>query len=305
MWINYNEEYKKLSDRIVDDFLEQSSPIIAGAKQEFQRGGKCEEGLRAVIKLTKDNNTLDNFRFIQNLQSNHTADRKIVASAESEIYTNLLKLSTVLIQQRLFDFMELVNLQKFSHIKREREGERFILETTGIIEDFIRSLLFELQMEISEMYYEIKFACLQDFLNEHSEDFFIVYREEDYAIGLTDIGKKKYISDIKHANLQLSREQEEELDWLAEDPARGVILFQKEDSVDELNESNESVCNTYISDYKMLNKVANENGFELERVCGSHGIFKSSTGKMVIIPQGRTIGKGLSLKIQREVFKGK
>ena len=302
MWVNYEKECKLLTDQIVDDFLEQANTVIAQAKQEFVRGGECEKGLRAVIERTKENNTLENFRFIQNFQSNNKADKKIVASAECDIYGTLLKMSTLIIQRRLLDFIKLVNDQKFSHIKREREGERFILETTQLLQDFILSLLFELQSEIAEMYYEIKFSCLLDFLNEHNDDFFIEYREQDYAIGLTDTGKRNYLSDMRRMNPNLSKEQKAELDWLIEDPMRGLVLFQKEDAVANSEESNDLICNKYISDYKMLNKIATDNGFLLERVCGSHGIFKNESGKMIIIPQGRAIGKGLSLKIQRTVL---
>lgn len=57
----------------------------------------------------------------------------------------------------------------------------------------------------------------------------------------------------------------------------------------------------YISDYKRLNKLAKDNGFNLVRCKGDHGIFKNDTG-LVVIPQGRSIGKGLSFKIQKAIL---
>lgn len=76
-------------------------------------------------------------------------------------------------------------------------------------------------------------------------------------------------------------------------------LVESNSLVDEIEPS---YCDgfTFIDDYKDLNKIANENGFELVRCNGDHGIFKSSNG-MVVIPQGRSIGKGLSIKIQKTI----
>ena len=56
----------------------------------------------------------------------------------------------------------------------------------------------------------------------------------------------------------------------------------------------------YIDDYRRLNKLALDNGFEYIRSKGDHGIYKNKNGT-VVIPQGRTIGKGLSCKIQKAI----
>lgn len=57
----------------------------------------------------------------------------------------------------------------------------------------------------------------------------------------------------------------------------------------------------YIDDYKRLNKLATDSGFEYVRSKGDHGIFKNDNGLIVVIPQGRSIGKGLSIKIQKAI----
>lgn len=69
--------------------------------------------------------------------------------------------------------------------------------------------------------------------------------------------------------------------------------------VDDIKESGEL---KYIADYKELNKVAETNGYSFVRCSGDHGIFKNDAGKIVIIPQGRSIGKGLSIKIQKDLI---
>ena len=56
----------------------------------------------------------------------------------------------------------------------------------------------------------------------------------------------------------------------------------------------------YIDDYKKLNKLAVDNGFEYVRCRGDHGIYKNENG-LVVIPQGRSVGKGLSIKIQKAI----
>lgn len=54
-----------------------------------------------------------------------------------------------------------------------------------------------------------------------------------------------------------------------------------------------------IFDYKKLNKLIKGNGFEEVRQTGDHKIFSDGI-KSIPIPQ-KTIGKGLSLKIQRQI----
>lgn len=56
----------------------------------------------------------------------------------------------------------------------------------------------------------------------------------------------------------------------------------------------------YIDDYRKLNKLAVDNGFEYVRCRGDHGIYKNENG-LVVIPQGRSVGKGLSIKIQKAI----
>lgn len=61
----------------------------------------------------------------------------------------------------------------------------------------------------------------------------------------------------------------------------------------------------YIEKYSELNKLAESLGFKNVRIKGSHGIFKNDrTGLAVVIPQGRNIGRGLSLLIQKQLIGG-
>lgn len=68
--------------------------------------------------------------------------------------------------------------------------------------------------------------------------------------------------------------------------------------VDE--KSNEETTEyTYIDSYRELNKLAENKGYVQIRNNGDHGIFSNNKGEVIIIPQGRSIGKGLSFRIQK------
>lgn len=69
-----------------------------------------------------------------------------------------------------------------------------------------------------------------------------------------------------------------------------------------LIEDSEKVEFKYIDSYTKLNKLAESNGFKKLRSKGDHAIFRNESGKTVVIPQGRTIGKGLSFTIQNSIY---
>lgn len=58
----------------------------------------------------------------------------------------------------------------------------------------------------------------------------------------------------------------------------------------------------FIDDYKELNSLAESNGYVYIRSKGDHGIYKNKKGEVVVIPQGRVIGKGLSIRIQKDIL---
>lgn len=80
----------------------------------------------------------------------------------------------------------------------------------------------------------------------------------------------------------------------------GENIINLNDVEDISEDKDESV--KFIDDYKLLNKLAENSGFVYDRSKGDHGIFKNAIGNIVIIPQGRTIGKGLSIKIQKSIL---
>ena len=69
-----------------------------------------------------------------------------------------------------------------------------------------------------------------------------------------------------------------------------------------LIEDSEKVEFKYIDSYSKLNKLSESNGFKRIRSKGDHAIFRNESGKTVVIPQGRTIGEGLSFTIQNSIY---
>lgn len=62
----------------------------------------------------------------------------------------------------------------------------------------------------------------------------------------------------------------------------------------------------YIDKYQELNKMAERKGFVHVRNNGDHGVFiNRKSNKVIVIPQGRKIGKGLSFLIQKQIFQEK
>lgn len=70
--------------------------------------------------------------------------------------------------------------------------------------------------------------------------------------------------------------------------------------VEIVNKERERYSNLYRS--RELNKLAKDCGYRKVRQKGDHGVFKKEDGQIVVIPQGRFIGKGLSYKIQKSVL---
>lgn len=64
----------------------------------------------------------------------------------------------------------------------------------------------------------------------------------------------------------------------------------------------EQTIQSHLTDYKDLNSMAKNNGYKYTRSSGGHGIFENESGHIIVIPQGRPIGKGLSLKIQKDIL---
>lgn len=78
-------------------------------------------------------------------------------------------------------------------------------------------------------------------------------------------------------------------------------LMSEETEIKELSELDVVLDDRNLLSYKDLNRLAREQGYDKVRQRGDHGIFKRLDGSLVVIPQGRMVGKGLNLKIQKDL----
>ena len=61
-----------------------------------------------------------------------------------------------------------------------------------------------------------------------------------------------------------------------------------------------------ITDRQELLKLANKNGYNFKRQTGSHMILENDRGKVIVIPiHDNDIQRGLSVKIQKDIFRNK
>ena len=65
--------------------------------------------------------------------------------------------------------------------------------------------------------------------------------------------------------------------------------------------TDDSVTYKLVDNFRELNRLAENRGYKYVRSNGDHAIFRNKDGYVVVIPQGRSIGKGLSIKIQKTI----
>lgn len=82
--------------------------------------------------------------------------------------------------------------------------------------------------------------------------------------------------------------------------AKGV--YGMEFKIPKVIEEQENIPKEYKHrTWRELNAIAVNRGYKLDRYNGDHAIYMNSNGKVVIIPQGRDIGKGLQIAILKDI----
>lgn len=90
-----------------------------------------------------------------------------------------------------------------------------------------------------------------------------------------------------------------------------TLIHNIESCLEETEQEHEEIIETLVNkvkseehsikSYMELNRLAKKAGYDKVRQKGDHGIFKKLDGTVVVIPQGRAIGKGLNIKIQKDI----
>lgn len=77
--------------------------------------------------------------------------------------------------------------------------------------------------------------------------------------------------------------------------------FNEEEEVEEVITTKDITRFQYIPNYKDLERIAKEKGFEYKSCKGSHHKWENDKGKVVIIPAHSQMGLGLSIVIQKRL----
>lgn len=133
----------------------------------------------------------------------------------------------------------------------------------------------------------------------------ITFSKTEFSKLLTELKINALNKLTDMLNLKLS----EEMKLIKQKYADNLILLKH--LIDELKEDDKSnefeyneVCKDYykIFDFRTLEKLVIDRGYELKSVEGSHHKYENADGKVVIIPKhSKDLGKGLSIAIQKRV----
>lgn len=141
-------------------------------------------------------------------------------------------------------------------------------------DEYMNLIVYNLKDYITDVFVDIFSSCSSTLLE--------LGLDNSYVLTLVDLVNNDYDSFSKKF---LCYKNELEVKEMMEDCSIDIVY--------------NSYKIDYIDDYKKLNKLAFDSGYSLIRSNGDHGIFKNENGDVVVIPQGRSVGKGLSLKIQK------
>lgn len=293
MWINYKDEVRSISDKLLDEYLEQVDIMINNMRKRIAgTDGTYEKMIRDVVIRTNSNNTFENMYFLKNFLKDNV-EKELIDTVELSMYENLLKITTIILEYYTYDIVNILKKQNLSNRQKDRVITEFLKYNSENLKKFSKEITSEYILEFAEDIENIKFSYLVKFI-KNNEDFFIKYRQSDYVVGLTEEGLKKSIKEMNEFGINTTIKENISI--------LNRLGYYSEIKEIENENKNENIIKNYISDYKLLNKMAYDNKFKLDRVSGSHGIFKNKCGKIIIIPQGRGIGKGLSFKIQGDII---
>ena len=130
---------------------------------------------------------------------------------------------------------------------------------------------------------------------------FDLYKDEmdKYKLNLESLISNNYSKIIHFINYESKLTLGENLNTMDDIISLVNRCINEEKDKDKIKPTDKQVFTQYK--YTELNKIAKDNGYHLNRVTGGHGIFINKDGKVVIIPQGRDIGKGLQIKILKNI----
>lgn len=284
------KEFNVLMDNLISEVVDEITDFALSLYDKIGSLEVDENGVLLIDKILHDiddvltieltekfKGYIDNYDFSKSLSSDFSRD--LVFIGMSTYLTNVYQYCTDLCSTYL-DYLVVPRIQ-----------ELFKEECCCILSSLDKGFLTKSGHRLSSIFRKLKdnFSYLHDEFSDVC--LYTLYnRYEDMLVDK--------ISEVS-SDVLYSKDFSDEFLDLIFDYLRGSLgeldiedTCIEEDDLGKLN---------YISDYKKLNKLAVDNGFEFVRCKGDHGIYKSESG-IVVIPQGRTVGKGLSIKIQKAIY---
>ncbi|MGL5066458.1 MAG: hypothetical protein ACRC6T_01335 [Sarcina sp.] len=206
------------------------------------------------------------------------------------------------------DFMpaiifEKVMRRKYSKItKIEFALKEFpIVMDSGCMPPILHELMNKMN-ELSEIFEALILETMYDRVDKYLDEINIYKDIEDMFLKVSKVigsSEKVRIVEFMIAN-KCSKEMIESMKGYIDDVASNADT--KEEEILFTKEERKPTHRSYIHrTYKELNTMAVDSGYKLIRCHGDHGIFSNDSGEVMIIPQGRDIGKGLQIQIVKKL----
>lgn len=133
-------------------------------------------------------------------------------------------------------------------------------------------------------------------------DFIRAYRDRLSLLGVSEqIVFERDKDDTKVLEQHKRLFGESVYNFNYKDTRSGEVYKLQRESIESNDPILETIETSKIFSYRKLNKLAEDNDFICVRQKGDHAQFKRQDGSLVTIPQGRLIGKGLSIQIQKQI----
>lgn len=265
------KEYKLLSNKEAD-LLSEVHDLVTYCATAISCGAGSSENIRArVVKSTEE----DILGYLESLQIR-----------QDNLTNAIQEVSFKIVEE--FD-VDQVNLTEYMNKSAERVIEECREEIKGVLE--IVSGIHGVTLKLSQ--FSATLDSSRQRVNSNKRALLRKYQGISEArrwmsIIMTDLldTLKYYCEYINSETVEIYKEKKP-IDKTIEKEIKKVDKDLKK-----------KLKNIYC--YKELNKIALDKGYSKVRQKGDHGIFRKSDGSVVVIPQGRDIGKGLSRRIQKD-----
>lgn len=258
-------------------------------------------------------------REVNNILNGMTA-MQCIEQKEEKLINKYLEVVFNLIEDSYEDMVEFSNnISRINEIFRDAiEGdkdtneydEKFCKENVNVMRDYekynkklLNNLLDITREIVDELCAELDSLHLLLYTAKNRKEFDKIYNkimimENKVKNNIIDEGTKIF-TDLTGQNDELIKEAASIYEIIKEiDKEENLTTKQ---SV-RLSDNTEKIRLNYISSYRDIKKLAEENGYIFNRV-GRHHNFINESGKKVPIPyHSKDLGKGISLKIQKEIL---